>query len=137
MLQVAPCFRLKRKGLLRMSFGSLASLVYTIYLCRRLKKKLVTVPAVKHEQFSDIELWPVSHQSKGKAPAHPESPVIVSSDESGSDMFSDTPKAKGRNHGTTATVDSVKEGLLSPTASGGEQDTGVADATPRCVCLND
>ena len=108
------------------------------YLCRRLTKKLMAVSAVKHEQVSDIELWPVSHQSKGKAPACLESPVIVLSDESNSEKFSDAPKAKGRPSGTAAAmVDTVKKGLLSPTASDVEHDTGVTDAAPRCVCLND
>ena len=120
-----------------MSFRSLASLAFTLYLCRRPTKKLVTVPAVKQEQLSDVDLWPVSHKLKGKARARLESPVVVSSDESGSDKFSDTPKVKGRPSGTAATVDTTKEGPLSPTVSGGEQDTGVADAAPRCVCLND
>jgi hypothetical protein len=38
---------------------------------------------------------------------------------------------------TATMVDTMKEVLLSPTASGGEQDTGVADAAPRCVYLDD
>ena len=38
---------------------------------------------------------------------------------------------------TPEMADTTKEGLSSPTASGGEQDTGVADAPPRCVDLTD
>jgi hypothetical protein len=54
-----------------MLFHSLASVASIDYLCSR-------------------------HQSKGKAPARLESPVISSSDESGSGQISDTPKGKGR-----------------------------------------
>jgi hypothetical protein len=38
---------------------------------------------------------------------------------------------------TAAMADTTEEGLLSPTGSGGEQDTGVADAPPRCIVLTD
>ena len=69
-----------------------ASIAFTVCLCRWPTKRLVAVPAVKHEEASDIELWPVSQQSKGKACLW--SPVIVLSDESGHDQFSNTPKAK-------------------------------------------
>jgi hypothetical protein len=84
-----------------MLFSCLASVAFTICLCRRPTKKPVvaaSVPAVKHEWVSDVEFGPASQviQSKGKARARLGSPVIVSSDESGSDQFFDTPKAKGR-----------------------------------------
>jgi hypothetical protein len=73
----------------------LASVAFTVCPCRRPTKRLPVVPAVKREQASDIELGPVSQQSKGKARLR--SPVIVSSDESGHDQLSDTPKAKGHS----------------------------------------
>ena len=93
---------LQKRGLFRMSFSSLVSIAFTIRLCRRPTMKLVTIPAVKHEQVSDTELWPVPRQSKGKAPARLESPVAVSSDEPEYDQLSDTPKAKGCPSGTIA-----------------------------------
>jgi hypothetical protein len=44
---------------------------------------------------SDVELWAFSQQSKGKAPARLQSPIIISSDDSNydSDQLSDSPKA--------------------------------------------
>ena len=36
---------------------------------------------------------------------------------------------------TAAMADMMKDELLSPTASGGEQNTGVVDAPPRCVVI--
>jgi hypothetical protein len=75
-----------------MSSSFLAAVAFTVCPCRWPTKRLAAVPAVKHEQASDVELWPVSQQSKGKARL--QSPVIVSGDESGHDQLSDTPKAK-------------------------------------------
>lgn len=97
MLQAVPPFLPRKRGLFRMLFNCLAAVAFAICLRRRpTKKAVVTVPTVKNERVSDVEVWPVSNQSKGKAQARLGSPVIVSSDDSGSDQFSDTPKAKGR-----------------------------------------
>jgi hypothetical protein len=86
-----------------MSFSSLAAVPFTVSLCRRPAKKPTAVPAVKLEQVSDVELQspgplrrPVSRHSKGKAPArYLESPVDISSEESGLDQFPVVPKVKG------------------------------------------
>ena len=74
----------------------LVSVALTVRFCRRPTRKLVTVPAVKREQVSDVDLWPVPRRSKEKASARLESPVVVVSSDEGSDQISDTPKAKGR-----------------------------------------
>ena len=78
-----------------MSFGYFAAVSFTVCICRHPTKKLVTVPAVKREQVSDVDLWPAS-QPKGKASARLESPIVITSDESGSDQLpvKITPKAK-------------------------------------------
>ena len=62
----------------------------------------MAAPTVKLERESDADLssWTASQESKKKVRARMVSPVAVSSDESGSDGFSDTPKAKGRPSGT-------------------------------------
>ena len=71
-----------------MSFGSLAAVVLTVYLCRRLAKKPMAVSTVKLEQVSDEELQspaPVPRHSKGKVPMRLESPIDISSDERSSE----------------------------------------------------
>ena len=83
-----------------MSFSCLAAVAFTVCLCRRPTKKPVSVPAVKHEQVSDVELWPASQQPKEKALARLESPIVISSDESGFDWLPVAPKMKGRPSGT-------------------------------------
>lgn len=77
-----------------MSISLLAAVAFTVCPCRRPTKKPATVPAVKLEQVSDVDLLPASQQPKGKAPARLESPIDISSDESGSDQLSDTPKQR-------------------------------------------
>ncbi|KAF8969130.1 hypothetical protein BDZ97DRAFT_1754747 [Flammula alnicola] len=103
----------------------------------RLTRKTASLPAVKREQSSDVELRspspPAPRQSKGKVRARLESPIDISSDESGMDqlfvetyrirpnlslcsgidcpvsspVFSDdTPKAKGR---PSATITKARE----------------------------
>ena len=85
-----------------MSSSSLHIIDFTTYLCRRPTKKPVAAPAANSEQISDAELisWPPSPQLKKKDSAHLDSPIDVSSDEAGSDHFSDTPRASGRPSGT-------------------------------------
>ena len=79
-----------------MSFSYFAAVLFTVCLCRRPTKKLVAVPVVKREQVPDVDLWPASQQPKGKASARLESPIVITSDESGSDELpvKVTPKAK-------------------------------------------
>ena len=83
-----------------MSFSFLATIAFTVCLCRCPTKKPVAVPDVKCEEVSDVELWPASQQPKGKAPAHLESPIVISDDESAFDRFPVPPKMKGHPSGT-------------------------------------
>ena len=76
------------------------ALVFTVCLCRHPTKKLVTLPAVKHEQVSDVDLWPPSQQPKGKVYTRLEFPIVITSDDSGSDQLPDTPNVKAPRSGT-------------------------------------
>jgi hypothetical protein len=91
----------------------LAAFAFTVCFFRRPIKKTEMVPAVKHEQVSDVELWPASQQLKRKSPARLESPINISSDEYRSEQFPDTPKVKGRPSSTIPKALESQRYLLS------------------------